>query len=254
MTNSAEIKVLIREQLPSILAEDASIRDFILRTVSDYYSPKKETDQKFEEFKNRVDRILDELQRDREEQSQKWDEQRRLWDEQRRLWDEQLQQNQENNRKWEEQRQQNRETLDEIKKMNKKHDSTIGALGSRWGLFSEASFRNGLAAILQDSFGVEVLNINDYDPDGLVFGRPDQVEFDVIIKNGLVIVCEIKSSMSKADIYTFSRKVEFYQQKYQRIVNRKIVISPMVDPTALAVAQSLGIEVYSYAEDINLNQ
>ncbi|NCR73730.1 MAG: DUF3782 domain-containing protein [Microcystis aeruginosa LG13-12] len=253
MTNSAEIKVLIREQLPSILAEDASIRDFILRTVSDYYSPKKETDQKFEEFKNRVDRILDELQRDREEQSQKWDEQRRLWDEQRRLWDEQLQQNQENNRKWEEQRQQNRETLEEIKKMNKKHDSTIGALGSRWGLFSEASFRNGLAAILQDSFGVEVLNINDYDPDGLVFGRPDQVEFDVIIKNGLVIVCEIKSSMSKADIYTFSRKVEFYQQKYQRIVNRKIVISPMVDPTALAVAQSLGIEVYSYAEDINLN-
>ena len=247
MTNSAEIKVLIREQLPSILAEDASIRDFILRTVSDYYSPKKETDQKFEEFKNRVDRILDELQRDREEQSQKWDEQRRLWDEQ-------LQQNQENNRKWEEQRQQNRETLEEIKKMNKKHDSTIGALGSRWGLFSEASFRNGLAAILQDSFGVEVLNINDYDPDGLVFGRPDQVEFDVIIKNGLVIVCEIKSSMSKADIYTFSRKVEFYQQKYQRIVNRKIVISPMVDPTALPVAQSLGIEVYSYAEDINLNQ
>jgi hypothetical protein len=254
MTNSAEIKVLIREQLPSILAEDASIRDFILRTVSDYYSPKKETDQKFEEFKNRVDRILDELQRDREEKSQKWDEQRRLWDEQRRLWDEQLQQNQENNRKWEEQRQQNRETLEEIKKMNKKHDSTIGALGSRWGLFSEASFRNGLAAILKDSFGVEVLNINDYDPDGLVFGRPDQVEFDVIIKNGLVIVCEIKSSMSKADIYTFSRKVEFYQQKYQRIVNRKIVISPMVDPTALPVAQSLGIEVYSYAEDINLNQ
>jgi hypothetical protein len=253
MTNSAEIKVLIREQLPSILAEDASIRDFILRTVSDYYSPKKETDQKFEEFKNRVDRILDELQRDREEQSQKWDEQRRLWDEQRRLWDEQLQQNQENNRKWEEQRQQNRETLEEIKKMNKKHDSTIGALGSRWGLFSEASFRNGLAAILKDSFGVEVLNINDYDPDGLVFGRPDQVEFDVIIKNGLVIVCEIKSSMSKADLYIFSRKVEFYQQKYQRIVNRKIVISPMVDPTALAVAQSLGIEVYSYAEDINLN-
>lgn len=247
MTNSAEIKVLIREQLPSILAEDASIRDFILRTVSDYYSPKKETDQKFEEFKNRVDRILDELQRDREEQSQKWDEQRRLWDEQ-------LQQNQENNRKWEEQRQQNRETLEEIKKMNKKHDSTIGALGSRWGLFSEASFRNGLAAILQDSFGVEVLNINDYDPDGLVFGRPDQVEFDVIIKNGLVIVCEIKSSMSKADLYIFSRKVEFYQQKYQRIVNRKIVISPMVDPTALPVAQSLGIEVYSYAEDINLNQ
>ena len=80
------------------------------------------------------------------------------------------------------------------------------------------------------------------------------VEIDVIIKNGLVIVCEIKSSMSKSDIYTFSRKVEFYQQKYQRVVTRQIVISPMVDPTALPVAQSLGIEVYSYAEDLSIEE
>ncbi|ACB52800.1 hypothetical protein cce_3452 [Crocosphaera subtropica ATCC 51142] len=32
------------------------------------------------------------------------------------------------------------------------------------------------------------------------------------------------------------------------------MISPMVDPTALPVAESLGIEVYSYAEDLNFNQ
>ncbi len=288
MTNPDDIKILIREQLPSILAEDATIRDFILRTVSDYYSPKQETDQKFEEFKERVDRILAELKRDREEQAQKWDEnnrrldefiheQNQKWDEQRQLWQEnnrrwdennrkwdennrrldefiheQNQKWQENNRRWDEQHRQNQETLEEIKQMNRKHDSTIGALGSRWGLFSEKSFRNALAAILEESFGVEVLNINDYDPDGLVFGHPDQVEIDVIIKNGLVIVCEIKSSMSKSDMYTFSRKVEFYKQKYQRQVNRQIVVSPMVDPTALPVAESLNIEVYSYADDVSV--
>ncbi len=74
----------------------------------------------------------------------------------------------------------------------------IGALGSRWGLHSEASFRNALKGILQDSFGVEVLNINDFDAFGTlrartgeVFGRPDQVEIDVIIKNGMVIVREL---------------------------------------------------------------
>ena len=317
MSDLDDIKTLIREQLPSILAEDASIRDFILRTVSDYYSPKQETDQKFEEFKERVDRILDELQRDREEQAQKWEEQRQLsqendrkWQEQRQLsqendrkWQEQRQLSQENNRKWDEQNhkwaennrrldefiheqnqkwaennrrldefiheqnqkwaesnrkldqqyRQNQETLEEIKNMNRKYDSTIGALGSRWGLFSEKSFRNALAAILEESFGVEVVNINDYDPDGMVFGRPDQVEIDVIIKNGLVIVCEIKSSMSKSDMYTFSRKVEFYQQKYNRQVNRKIVVSPMIDPTALPIAESLNIEVYSYADNVSVN-
>lgn len=95
-----------------------------------------------------------------------------------------------------------------------------------------------------------MVNINDYDPDGLVFGRPDQVEIDVIIRNGLVIACEIKSSLSKSDMYTFSRKVEFYQQKFNRQVTRQIVISPMVDSKALPVAENLGIEVYGYAGDV----
>ncbi|MDJ0729187.1 MAG: DUF3782 domain-containing protein [Crocosphaera sp.] len=263
MTNSDDIKILIREQLPSILAEDASIRDFILRTVSEYYSPKQETDQKFEEFKERVDRILAELQQDREEQAQKWaennhrldefiHEQAQKWEENNRQWEENNRQWQQQNQKWWEQNRKNQETLEEIKQMNRKYNSTIGALGSRWGLFSEASFRNALAGILEKSFGVEVVNINDYDADGMVFGRPDQVEVDVIIKNGLVIVCEIKSSMSKGDMYIFSRKAEFYQQKYQRNVNRKIVISPMVDPKALPVAETLGIEVYSYVDSVSL--
>ncbi|MGK7945439.1 MAG: hypothetical protein AB4058_13315 [Microcystaceae cyanobacterium] len=51
-------------------------------------------------------------------------------------------------------------------------------------------------------------------------------------------------------MYTFSRKADFYQQKYQRNVNRKIVISPMVDSRALPVAENLGIEVYGYAGDV----
>jgi len=224
-----EIKTIIQRELPRIIAEDPTVRDFILRTVSDYYTPKNE-------FQDRFDRILTELQRDREEQARKWDENNRKWEE--------------NNRKWDEQNNYNKEILAEIQKLNKKHDSTIGALGSRWGLYSEASFRNGLKGILQDSFGVEVININDFDHEGEVFGRPDQVEIDVIIKNGLVILCEIKSSISKAEMYVFDRKVTYYEKHHQRKVNRKLVISPMVDQRALIVAQNLGIEIYTYAEDI----
>jgi hypothetical protein len=275
MTDLNQIKTLIQEQLPTIIAEDPSIRDFILRTVSEYYSPKRETDIKFQQFTERVDRILDRLERDREEQARRWEEnvrrweendrkwdesnrrldefireQHQKWEEQNQKWEEQNQKWEEQNQKWWQQNQQNQEILTEIKKLHQKHESSIGALGSRWGLKSESSFRDALAAILEESFEVEVVNINDYDSEGMVFGRPDQVEIDVIIKNGLVIVCEIKSSLSKSDMYTFSRKVEFYCQKYQRNVNRKIVISPMVDPTALPVAENLGIEVYGYAGDV----
>jgi hypothetical protein len=39
---------------------------------------------------------------------------------------------------------------------------------------TEAAFRNVLAGILEESFGVEVLKVTDYDDEGTVFGRPDQ--------------------------------------------------------------------------------
>ena len=31
-----------------------------------------------------------------------------------------------------------------------------------------------------------------------MFGRPDQVELDVTIKNGLLLICELKFSIDKA--------------------------------------------------------
>jgi len=127
----------------------------------------------------------------------------------------------------------------------------LGAVGRRWGLHSEASFRNGLAGILKD-FQIEVLNVTEWDENGIVFGRPDQVELDIIIQNGLLIACEIKSSMSKSDMHIFEKKVRFYEQKQARQANRMIVISPMVDDNALPLAKRLGIEVYSYVEDVNL--
>ena len=91
--------------------------------------------------------------------------------------------------------------------------------------------------------------LDEFDDEGLVFGRPDQVEIDIIIKNGDVILYELKSSMSKSDMYTFDRKVQYYERGHRRPVQRKLVISPMVHPTARPVAEHLGIEVFSYVED-----
>jgi len=246
--SNADLKNLIQQELPQLIAQDASVRDFILRTVSEYYASKSETESKF-------DRILRELQQDREEQARKWDEQnaenRAILDrlnresaENKLLWEEQA-------RKWDEQQRFNKSLLEEIRQVNRKQESTIGALGSRWCLNSEASFRNALKGILEDSFAVNVVNVMDFDEDGEVFGRPDQVEIDIIIKNGSVIACEIKSSISKPEMYSFDRKAAFYEKHHHRTVNRKIVISPMVDKRALPVAKALGIEVYSYADDLD---
>ncbi len=239
----SEVITLIQQELPRLIAQEPLVRDFILRTVSEYYASKPETESKF-------DRILAELQRDREEQARKWDEQTRKWDEQSHRWDEQNRKWDEQSHRWDEQNRKWDEQLAEIRRLDKRFDSTIGALGSRWGLASEASFRNALAGILTESFGVEVLNLTLYENDGEVFGRPDQVELDLIIKNGMVIACEIKSSIDKAGMYSFGRKVDFYAKHEQRQISRKILISPMVDRRALPVAEALGIEVYSYADAV----
>ena len=237
----------IKRELPRLLRTDPALRRFVLDLTRELYADRRQTEDRF-------DRMLDELRRDREEQARKWDEQNRKWDEQNRKWDEQNGKWEEQNRKWEtfqaETRQEFRQVHEEIMAQAEKFDRSIGALGARWGLQSEAAFRNALAGILEKHFGVEVLNVREYDEQGAVFGRPDQVELDVIIKNGLLLICELKSSVGKADMYIFERKVRFYEQRHQCQAERMIVVSPMIDPKARKVAEKLGIETYSDSSQV----
>ena len=225
-----EIVDLIKRELPVLMLENEEIESFIVRLSRKHFADRQDTNGRF-------DQLLEELKRDREEQSKKWWKQSKKWDEQDKKWEEQ-------NQKWYLQH-------EEIMQLSKKIDSSIGALGARWGIASEASFRNGLKAILKDSFGVEILNITDYDEEGQVFGRPDQVELDIIIKDGVLIICEIKSSMNKSDMYIFERKARFYEQRHNRKADRLMVISPMIDNRAMDVAKTLQIECYSYANQVS---
>ncbi|MFZ1830504.1 MAG: DUF3782 domain-containing protein [Candidatus Competibacteraceae bacterium] len=241
-----DLKARLHTELPELLKQDAGFRQWLEQLI-------RQTAVTPETFDARFERILQEFAADRVERRREWEEwsakfdahteeQNHKWDEQNRKWDEQ-------NRKWDEQNRTNKKLLEEITRSRSRQEQGLGALGSRWGIASEHSFRNALKGILETSFGVEVLNINEFDDEGLVFGRPDQVEIDIIIKNGVVILCEIKSSMSKSDMYTFDRKAQYYERRHQRPVQRKLVVSPMVHPTARPVAEQLGIEVFSYVED-----
>ncbi|HDQ72695.1 MAG TPA: DUF3782 domain-containing protein [Chloroflexi bacterium] len=236
-----QIKQIVMRELPTIMQQDPEVQRFILQLSRQYFADKEETESRF-------DRVLDELRRDREENTRKWEENqqelRTMREEQNRKWEEQ-------NCKWEANQATINAMLEEIRDLSRKHDSTIGALGARWGLYTEQSFRNALKGILEDSFGVEVINVTEFDDEGEVFGRPDQVELDVIIQDRTLILCEIKSSMSKSDVYIFERKVRFYEKRHKRTADRALVISPMVEERARQVARKLGIEVYSYAENVD---
>ncbi|OQX25960.1 MAG: hypothetical protein BWK80_12855 [Desulfobacteraceae bacterium IS3] len=216
------------KELTAILEENSEIQKTIVRISQKKFADKEQTEDRF-------DRMLKELKKDREENSRKWEENNKKLDEMMRKSDERF-----------------AAMLQEIKDIRSRQESSVGALGARWGIAAESSFRSALKGILEDRFDVQVVNVTEYDKEGSVFGHPDQVEIDVIIKNGEIIVCEIKSSMSRSDMYTFHRKVQFYEKQHGCKVTTVMVISPMVDKKAVSVAEKLGIVVYSYAENAEL--
>lgn len=132
-------------------------------------------------------------------------------------------------------------------------EATLGAIGARWGLMAEESFRSGMAGILRDQFGWPVEHFLVMDTEGYVFGRPDQVEIDIALHDGAHWLVEIRSSMSKPDMYTFVRKVELYERLREVQVARRIVISPMIHPKAKGVAERLNIELYTSVYDVSPN-
>jgi hypothetical protein len=257
--NTDTLKETIRRELPALLREDPALRAFLQDLMREQFAERRETDDKFY-------RLLGELRRDREAQERKWEEnraeQRRLWqenaDERKRLWQENADERKrlwqenaaERERRWEENKREFDRVHEEIMALAEKQDRSIGALGARWGIQSEATFRNALAGILERHFDVQVMRVEEFDDEGRVFGRPDQVELDLVVKNGLLIICELKSSISKAGIYAFERKVRFYEERHGCKADRLMVISPMIDERARKVAGRLGVELYSDSNDV----
>jgi hypothetical protein len=207
----------------------------------------EEQNKKWDEYNRKQDKKWEDHAGEWEEYTKKQD---KKWEDHAGEWEEYTKKQ---DKKWEEQDKKWDENQEEIRKLiraiNVRYDTGIGALGARWGLRSEASFRNALKGILGD-LGQKVEHIDDYDEEGVVFGRPSSVELDIIIKNSRLMICELKSSMSKADMFIFYKKAKFYEDKYKRKSDRLIVISPMVDDNAREVARELRIKIYSYADEI----
>jgi hypothetical protein len=86
--------------------------------------------------------MLEELKNDREEQNRKWNENNEKLDGYIRQSDERF-----------------TAMLQEIRDIRSRQESSIGALGARWGIAAEPSFRNALKSILENRFDVQVLYI-----------------------------------------------------------------------------------------------
>ncbi|MEM3614323.1 MAG: DUF3782 domain-containing protein, partial [Nitrososphaerales archaeon] len=121
----------------------------------------------------------------------------------------------------------------------------ISALGARWGIMSEAAFREGLRGILERELGLKVERWSCYDERGKVFGYPSSVEVDVAVHDGKVTLIEVKSHVNVPDVSIFARKAELYAEKTGKMPSRKLMVTPFAEDEAIEAAKVLNIEVYT---------
>lgn len=260
------------KQVAESINSNEEVRDAVNNVVSERFGGKESFDERF-------DRILNEIRIAREKSDERWEANNRKWEENQkklvendrkwdeigkdreenaRKWAENTKEWAENNRKWDENQKVIERTLDEIsaiktdvKALGAKYDQTIGALGTRWGLYSERSFRNALKGILEETTEYKVERVIEKDESGVVFGHPSQIELDIVVKNGKFFIVEIKSSVSAGDVATFVRKARIYEKSRNRKAGALVIISPMVSANAKKVIKRDGIILYSYATDFS---
>ena len=112
----------------------------------------------------------------------------------------------------------------------------ISALGGRWGIYNEATFRNTLRGIFAKMEGVEVR-------EGEYGGR----QVDVIIRNGEHILLEITSRMHARDIDHLYASADDYQDR-EGIEPLLMVATSYVSPRLMEKIINLErkIDIFSY--------
>ncbi|MGC8567079.1 MAG: PD-(D/E)XK nuclease family protein [Caldisphaera sp.] len=140
-------------------------------------------------------------------------------------------------------------TKEDIKKL----ENTINAIGARWGIMSESSFRNGIYEILKD-MGWEIKNELIYDKEGFVYNEPSEVEIDIVIKDGNIMIIEIMSSLKRGDLPIIKKKKELYEKKTGVKVNQVIAITPFIhdkyQDKVIAMAKDMGIKIITSLDNI----
>lgn len=240
MMEKREIEKIIIEELPRLLAQSPAFRHQLIGIMAEVFVRKDELKQ-----------VLDAIKLLREDFNKRFEEHSKRLEEMSLRLEEHSSYIGQLIKRQEEHSERINELMKRQDQGTKRLESAIGGLGARWGIMSEDFFREGLKSILKE-LGLKVERYIDYDTEGTVFGRPEQIELDIVIKDSITLLAEIKSSISREEIYAFQRKVEFYERKKGIKVTRKAVISPFVDPRARPIAERSNIEVYTSGYDVRI--
>ncbi len=125
----------------------------------------------------------------------------------------------------------------------------LTVIAHRFGVISESSFREGMRYVVEEVLGVaKVTKLKLRDEEGLVYGHPSEVDVDVVIKDGVHILVEVKSRVSKGDVAELYR-VGLLYERMKGVKPRLLIIGGFIDRNSWETASRLGIEIRPIIEE-----
>ncbi|MEM1615746.1 MAG: DUF3782 domain-containing protein [Pyrobaculum sp.] len=118
-------------------------------------------------------------------------------------------------------------TKEDLAREVRRLENLITALGARWGVMSEEAFREGLREILREA-GWDAVREVLRDEEGLVHGEPGDVEYDVVVKDGAVILLELTSAVKRGDVSVVDKKRQLYEKVKGVKVAAVYIVTPFI--------------------------
>jgi len=250
-----EISNLVREELTHLLRCVPSFRHEVIGIMSEVFAQRADLQAVLERIDaqgERIEALRADFNRRMGELAQRQEEHSHRMEEFAQRQEEHSERLQEHSREIVALRKDFNRGFAQLSRRISRMESTLGGLGACWGMMSESAFREGLAGILTEETGLRVEHYLRMETEGVAFGRPRPIEIDVIIRDEEPTLLERKSSVSWNDVDAFGKKAAFYEQAEGVEVKRKIIISPMFEPEAEALAQELEMETYTSAYGVQL--
>jgi len=224
-----------KERILKALEEDREFRYALMGLLGfkEILERQQRLEERFAKLEERFVRLEERQQRLEERQQRLEEEFKKLAERQQRL---------------EERQQKLEERLLRVELRLEDLHKAVVTIGNRFGVLVDEVFRRALSGILSKYFGAEAKRWTYLDRDGIVYGYESIVEVDVVIKDNVHILVEVKSRADAGDIIELVRIGKLYE-KVNGVKPKLAIVAGYVSKKAREVALRHGVEIYSYLEE-----
>jgi hypothetical protein len=242
----------LREELLKLLREEPSVRSELIailyehpvlmelkRLREDFNRHEEENSKRFHAVEEELKRLREDFNRHEEENSKRF---HAVEEELKRLREDFNRHEEENSKRFHAVEEELKRLREDFMKLS---HWMVGIAGYRWGMASEASFREAVDYIAR-GLGYPIVGRRLLvDRDGSVTGFPGrEVEVNVCVKDGRHMLVEVTMYAKREDLWTLAYASRIYEREVG-VRPELILVTPFISPSDMELAEKLDVKVIS---------